>query len=232
LEVKLTIRLFAIDSPEIHYPEGRDVSLLDPLLETVPKLAAFKNLPEELREYLLPKLEKAGTHQKTWGLKAKEAFDGMVHETLAVEGKRNRRPLFYAFPPEPFDRNGRALAYVGPYIPRAERGESPLPESFNLRMVAEGWAAPYLHMKNLPKKEDLALGMKAFANAYYDKLGIWSGDRTPLLAYEFRAIVRMAQGGEGFTHPVYDSRLLGDSNIQLSPPEEYIFLPVDCRIFG
>lgn len=74
--------------------------------------------------------------------------------------------------------------------------------------------------------------MMAFANAYYKKLGIWCEDRTPLLAYEFRALVRMAQGGEGFTHPVYDSRLLGDPDIKPSPPEEYIFLPVDCRIFG
>lgn len=152
LEVKLSIRLFAIDSPEIHYPEGRDVSLMDPLFETIPKLAAWKNLPEELREYLLPKLEKAGTHQRMWGLKAKEAFDGMVNEALSVEGKKKRRPLFYALPPAPFDRNGRVLAYVGPYVPKEERGDSPLPESFNLRMVAEGWAAPYLHMENLPKK--------------------------------------------------------------------------------
>ena len=232
LEVKQAIRLFGIDSPEIHYPEGKDVSLLDPLFETLPKLAAWKNLPEELREYLQSKLEMAGTHQRMWGLKAKEAFEGMVDEALSVKGKKRKRQLFYALPPAPFDRNGRVLAYVSPFVPKEERGDSPLPQSFNLRMLAEGWAAPYLHMENLPKKEDLDQGMMAFANAYYKKMGIWSGDRTPLLAYEFRALVRMAHGGEGFTHPVYDSRLLGNANISPLQPEEYIFLPVDCRVFG
>jgi endonuclease YncB( thermonuclease family) len=230
-EVKLNIRLFAIDSPEIHYPEGRDVSLLDPVLEGLPKLAAWKSLPEELREYLLPKLEKAGTHQRMWGVKAKEAFEGMVNEALTVEGKKRRRPLFYALPPKPFDRNGRIMAYVAPYVPREERTDSHLPESFNLRMVAEGWAAPYMHMENLPKEEDLAPAKMAFANAYYKKLGIWSEDRTPLLAYEFRALVRMANGGEGFTHPVYDARLLDNRDIKPLQPDEYIFLPVDCRVF-
>lgn len=231
LEVKLNIRLFAIDSPEIHYPEGRDVSLLDPVLEGLPKLAAWKGLPEELREYLLPKLEKAGTHQRMWGVKAMEAFEGMVNEALTVEGKKRRRPLFYAFPPKPFDRNGRILAYIGPYVPKEERTGAPPPESFNLRMVAEGWAAPYLHMENLPKEEDLAPAKMAFANAYYKKLGIWSEDRTPLLAYEFRALVRMANGGEGFTHPVYDARLLDNPDVKPLQPDEYIFLPVDCRVF-
>lgn len=231
LVMRLDIRLINIDSPEVHYPEGRDVALQDKVLEGLPKLAAWKNLPEELRGYLLPRLEKAGTHQKGWGLEAKAAFEAMVREAVTVEGKRTKKPLFFALPPAPFDRNGRILAYVGPYVPSDERGDAPPPPSFNLRLIQEGLAAPYMHIKNIPKKEDVDLAMKAFANAYYKKLGIWSEDRTPLLAYEFRAMVRMANGGEGFTHPVYDSRLLDNPDVRPLAPEDYIFLPVDCRVF-
>lgn len=231
LEVKLGVRLTAIDSPEMHYPEGHDVALQDPVLVTLPKLAAFKNLPEELRAYLLPKLEGAGTQQKAWAHQVKEAFERMVAEALAVGGAHRRRPLFCALPPKPFDRNGRILAYVGPYVPKEERQDSPLPDSFNLRLVAEGWAAPYLHRDNLPKKEDLDHAMQVFATAYFDKMGIWAKDRTPLLGYEFRALVRMANGGEGFTHPVMDVRLMDDPNNRLLAPEEYVFVPVDSRVF-
>ena len=39
-------------------------------------------------------------------------------------------------------------------------------------MLAGGWAAPYLHVDNLPKKKDLDLAVAAVQDAIKNKLGL------------------------------------------------------------
>jgi endonuclease YncB( thermonuclease family) len=152
-EVKMGVRLLGIDAPELHFPLGSTPEAQDPVFAKLPKLKAYKNLPQALRDYLAPRLEGAGTRQKKWGLAAKAAFEAIVKDGLAIPGKAAKRQLFMACGAEVLDRYGRILAYVGPYIPKSERGEKPAPSTFNLQMLQGGWAAPCIHKDNLTKAQ-------------------------------------------------------------------------------
>jgi endonuclease YncB( thermonuclease family) len=227
-EIKMGVRMLGIDAPELHFPEGRDVAQQDAVLAGLLKLAAWKALPKELQCYLAPKLDKAGSLEKAWGLKAKAAFEAMVADGLAIKGSKAKRTMFFALPPVPFDCYGRILAYVGPNVPKSERGDSPPPDTFNLKMLQGGWAALCLHKENLPKKSDLDLVVAAATNARSKKLGAWADEAKLLLGYEFRSVVRLATGQKGFTYPVLDVRHLDAKPLA---PEAYIEIPPEYRVF-
>jgi endonuclease YncB( thermonuclease family) len=227
-EVKMGVRMLGIDAPELHFPEGRDVAQQDDVLAGLPKLAAWQALPKELQDFLAPKLDKAGTLEKKWGLQAKAAFEAMVADGLAIPGSKAKRTMFFALPPAPFDCYGRILAYVGPNIPKSERGGAPPPDTFNLKMLQGGWAALCLHRENLPKKSDLNLVVGAATDARAKKLGAWTDEATLLLGYEFRSLVRLAEGQRGFTYPVLDVRHLDDKSLLA---EEYLHIPPEFRVF-
>jgi hypothetical protein len=67
---------------------------------------------------------------------------------------------------------------------RAERS------TFNLDLVANGWAAPFVIFPLIPGELDLRLLVKAAATARTDKKGIWANPDT-LLAYEYRAMEKL-----------------------------------------
>lgn len=267
-EVKMGIRMLGIDTPELHFPLGSDPVSQDPVLEGLPKTAAWQKLPKALQDYLTPRLIKAGTRQKAWGLKAKAAFQAMVTEGLAMprgvlqlssrglpqgasgtgshgeipgEGpsggrprndkKEKRRQLFMACGPEVFDRYGRILAYVGPLVPKAERGNSAPPDTFNLRLLAEGWAAPCVHRANLPKPKDRDLMIAAVQNARKRKLGFWADAGLVLHGYEFRSLCRLAAGEPGFTYSITDARTLKNAKPTTYAPTDYIAIPEEYRVF-
>ncbi len=231
-EVKMGLRMLGIDAPELHFPLGSDPVSQDPVLEALPKTAAWAKLPKDLQHYLLPRLEKAGTRQKAWGMKAKAAFEAMVAEGLAVKGTTRRRNLFLACGPEVFDRYGRILAYVGPCVPKAERGDAPPPDTFNLNMLQGGWAAPCIHKENVPKPKDMALAIAAVQNARKKKLGFWAEAGLVLHGYEFRSLCRLAAGEAGFTYSITDARTLKAAKPTVLSPVEYIQVPEEYRVFG
>ena len=233
LDVKLGVRMLGIDSPELHFPEGKDVAKTDPLLAGLPKNAAFKKLPKELRAYLAPRLKGAGSRQKEWGLKAKEALKVTAGKAVAAPQAKPGPPPkpFMACGPQVFDRYGRILAYMGPWASKEERAKKGPPETYNLQMLRGGWAAPCIHRENLPKKKDLDLAVKAVKAALAKKLGAWA-DPNLLIAYEFRALVRMALNEGGFCYQVQDLRTLGKANARVLPPAAYFEVPVEYRLFG
>ena len=228
-EVKMGVRLLGIDAPELHFPLGSSPESQDPVFAKLPKVKVYKNLPQALRDYLAPRLEGAGTRQKKWGLQAKAAFEAFVKDGLAIPGKTAKRELFMACGAEVLDRYGRILAYIGPCVPKAERGGAPPPSTFNLLMLQGGWAAPCIHKDNLPKKADQKLVVSAVQSARTKKLGFWAEADLILHGYEFRSLVRLASGEKGFTYLVHDLRTFGKK--PPLPPEEYIFIPDEYRVF-
>jgi endonuclease YncB( thermonuclease family) len=177
-----------------------------------------------------PELENAGSLQKAWGLKAKAALEAIKADSLAIQGRRSQRQVFCGLPPAPLDRYGRWLAYMGPYVPKAERGDSPPQDTFNLRKLAGGWAAPYLFKENIPKKKDLTLATAAVQAARKEKKGRCVDEDELLLGYEFRSLVRLARGEGGFSYPLEDLRTLGKK--PALKPENYWQIPVEDRVFG
>ncbi len=249
-EVKMGVRMLGIDTPELHFPGTGSPDRQDPVLVKLPSTAAFQKLPKALREYLEPRLEEAGSRQKKWALLAKEALVRIVEEGLrivenpspalpltegegsTVKKKGKRRKLFLACGEEVIDCYGRILAYAGPYMTKEERAKLGQPETFNLKMLKEGFAVSNIHGTNLPKEEDIRLVIAAVKDAKKKKLGFWEERDKMLHGYEFRSLVRMAQGEKGFRYKVgsLDDHLKGEK-IRLLPPEEYIHIEEEKRVF-
>lgn len=64
---------------------------------------------------------------------------------------------------------------------------------------------------------------------------VLEGARHDSSRYEFRALVRLAEGKAGFTYPGRDLReILRPGAKTLAPlkPVEYIQVPEECRVFG
>ena len=72
------VRMLGIDTPELHFPGNSNPEKQDPILAELHKSALFKKLPEELKNYLLPRLEGAGSRQKKWAKLAKVALEEIV----------------------------------------------------------------------------------------------------------------------------------------------------------
>lgn len=230
-EVKMGVRMVGIDTPELHFPGNSSPEKSDPLLAKLPSTAQFKKLPKELREYLEPRLEKGGEIQKKWALKAKEALERIVSEGLKRE-KGGRRKVFLACGKEVIDCYGRILAFAGPFMTKEEREEFGQPDTFNLRMLKEGFAVSNIHFPNIPKEEDIKLAVDAVRNAKKKGLGFWKEKQKILLGYEFRALVRLAKGEKGFRYKVGDLReILAGKKVEYQKAEEYIFIPEEYRVF-
>jgi len=230
-EVKMGIRMLGIDAPELHFPGTQSPASQDGLLAGLPKTAAWKDLPKGLRDHLKDRLEEGGTREAEWGLKAKEAFEAMVKEALHQKGAKGPRQLFMLCGPQVFDCYGRILAYVGPYVPRSERAGAPSPDTFNLRMLALGMAAPCIHADNLPKPADLARVAAAVQAARKRKLGFWKEADRILHGYEFRAIVRLGTGQGSFRYLVSDLRDHSTAIKDSHPAADYYLIPDEYRLF-
>lgn len=199
--VEMGVRMLGIDTPELHFPGNSSPAIQDAPLEALPKTAAWKALPKGLRDHLAPRLEKAGTRQALWGKRAREAFQAMMDESQSGRGKS--RALFLACGEEVFDRYGRILAFVAPNVPRQERKGARPPDTFNLRLLAGGWAAPNFHTANLAGPADIKRAVKAVQDARKNGLGFWADAETILHGYEFRALVRLSRSEGGFSYKVH-----------------------------
>jgi len=191
--IRMPIRMLSIDTPET-YTDG-------PRLDTafaalVPWIESGRApIDPVLAEALLPKLRASEpvTRHKAMGERARKAFERLLDERL-TRPDGSRRTLFLRTADQPFDKNGRLLAYVAPNYSKAELEKLSRREraTFNLLLVAEGWAAPFVLYPSIPGELDLPLLHGAARRAIAEKLGIWS-DPTLLLPYELRALERLVQ---------------------------------------
>jgi endonuclease YncB( thermonuclease family) len=191
--IRMPIRMLSIDTPET-YPDG---PRLDAAFAALVPWIESGRAPIEpaLAEALLPKLRASQpvTRHKAMGERAKKAFERLLEERL-TRPDGSRRTLFLRTADQPFDKNGRLLAYVAPNYSKAELEKLSRREraTFNLLLVEEGWAVPFVLYPSIPGERDLPLLHAAARRAIAARLGIWS-DPTLLLPYELRALERLLQ---------------------------------------
>ncbi len=193
--VSMSIRMLSIDTPETHYPDHRGPSAQDEHLTQLADWIQEKKAPitDGLAEYLYPKLAtgKAGTLQEQQGHHAADTFKELLKEKLTMSDG-TKRNVFLRTADQQFDGYGRLLAYAAPYYSREELSLMSRKEraTFNLLMVASGWAASFPIYPSIPRHSDLTLLHEVAKDAYDHKKGAWA-DSMMLTGYEYRMCVKL-----------------------------------------
>ena len=193
--ISVPIRMLSIDTPEVHYPGNQKPSKHDSKLKQLADWIDQEKAPIRggLAEYIYPKLAsgKAGTLQENQGKEATIEFKKLLDQELTRPSGSKRKIFLYAAE-EHFDSYGRLLAYMSPYYSSKELSTMPgeKRDTFNLKMVKSGWAAPFLIYPSLPKHLDLLRFQSVGKDAYENKKGAWQ-DPLTLTGYEFRMCVKL-----------------------------------------
>ncbi|MCI0686529.1 MAG: thermonuclease family protein, partial [Sporichthyaceae bacterium] len=183
----------------------------------------------------------AGRLQRAQGLAASE-FAKQNIQTRLTRPNGSLRNLFVRTADSPFDNNNRLLAYIAPDYSEAERRAMTRSQraTFNLDLVDNGWAAPFVIYPAIPGELDLPLLVDAAARARTTPLGIWA-DPAALLAYEYRAMEklfritkRIVDGvalSTGEAH-AWRERYCADMRTRtLHGPEDYFAIPPEYRLW-
>ncbi len=240
--IRVPIRMLSIDTPETYRnPTNQDrkfAKLVDWLQQGIAPI------DPELSAYLTPRLATgdAGTRQEDQGNAAKAFIDDLANRRLNDRPGTGPRSLFVRVGEKPFDNYGRLLAYVAPSYSREERDTMTRREraTFNLDMVAAGWAAPFVLYPNIPNEFDLPILHTAAREAVEGDKGAWA-DPQILTGYEFRMLDRLfkvtediAEGRDVSRRRRYDwvTRYCADmTSGTLYPPQHYFKVAPENRLF-
>lgn len=193
--LRMPVRMLSVDTPEVTARTEERAAVIDVEFEQLADWIREGKAPigAPLGKFLLPKLEtgRAGTLQLEQG-RAASAFAKQNIDARLTRPDGSRRNIFIRVADSPFDNNHRLLAYVSPNfsptelsrLSRAERA------TFNLDLVANGWAAPFVIYPSVPGALDLPLLVGAAVDARAAGDGIWGSPET-LLAYEYRAMEKL-----------------------------------------
>lgn len=242
--IELPVRMLSIDTAETaHHNDPGPFAKNDELLELAGWIAdGTAQIDPGLAAHLLPRLTtgQPGTLHGNHGTQASETFQKLLEQRLS-RPDGTRRKLFLRSADQPFDTNGRLLAYVAPNYSKAERERMTRQEraTFNLSMVELGWAASFPIYPSLPGHEDLVLLHDAAEHAYTQRLGVWQDRELLLTGYEYRMCVRLhAETRErraGTLNPnrsPWIERHCADmTTLELFPPEEYHKVAPYNRLF-
>ena len=234
--IDIPVRLLGMDAPEIHFSGANENNPGKYDLDLANLLGGQgANLDAGLKAYIAPKLlGQPSTLHIQQGRSAFDHFEKIVAERLerisdSTGNVLTPRRLFTKASKEVFDHYGRLLAYIAPSYTAVERQSIPAKDrpTFNLQMMQDGHAASLLIYPNVPKPDDLSLVRSAIVRARQFKRGAWKNTRTPLHAYEYRWLVRVARGeAEGPT------RFCGDiRTAKLYLPHDYYRVPDEDRLF-
>jgi endonuclease YncB( thermonuclease family) len=201
LVVEQPVRMVSCDTPEkAQYAGAPPVAQpkLDRCKERLEN-GFYDALPVELRNYLIGKLTAdAAERHIAAAVVASGHFDAIVATRLSRPDGRQRRVAVLPSG-EIIDSYGRMLAYLAPWFdgtaadPLPPAG-SPERRTFNLDMVADGWAAFFPVYPSLPRLPDMQLAVAAAEQAWNDRLGAWDefGENL-LLGYEYRMCIKLAK---------------------------------------
>jgi endonuclease YncB( thermonuclease family) len=193
--LRMPVRMLSVDTPEVTARSELRASAID---QEFKQLAAWIRegkapIDAPLAEFLLPKLEtgNAGSLHFQQG-KGASAFSKENVAARLLKPNGTNRNIFIRTADDPFDNNSRLLAYIAPDYTAKERREIPREKrpTFNLDLVTNGWAAPFVIYPSIPGSYDLALLIQAAVDARAANLGIWANPQT-LLAYEYRAMEKL-----------------------------------------
>ncbi|BAC68211.1 hypothetical protein AQJ43_35510 [Streptomyces avermitilis] len=204
--IAMAIRMVSIDTPESHYG-GAPATAQAALERAKTRLldGTYDALPQDLRDYLVSRItpDAAQRHQSA-GQAAAEAHTAMVASRLAHPDGSQRKMAVIATG-ELVEGNGRLLAYTAPWFTGS--ASDPLPprddprrRTFNLDMVALGWAATFVIYPSIPPTKDLNLLLEEAEAAWTQQLGAWAQfGQDLLLGYEYRACIKL--GTKELTDP-------------------------------
>lgn len=192
--VTTSIRMLSIDTPEKKY-NNQKPSKYDARLQQLANWIQAGKAPisASLAASLQPKLAtgQAGSLQEAQGDQASAWLAQLMAEKL-TKPNGTKRSLFIWIAEAPFDQYGRLLAYIAPSYTSQELQGMTLEQraTFNLLMVASGWAASFPIYPSLPRYRDLEL-LRSKAQAAFDEtLGQWANPLS-LSGYEYRMCVRL-----------------------------------------
>jgi len=205
LVVEQPIRLVSCDTPEKAQYAGRPETAQPKLDLCRQRLEGdfYDELPAELRTYLIGKLTgDAAERHILAAVDASAHFDAILDRRLTRPDGRQRRTAVLPTG-EIIDTYGRMLAYVAPWFDNTDADPLPLPTSperrtFNLDMIADGWAAFFPIYPSLPRLSDMRIAVAAAEEAWDDRKGMWAayGDSL-LLGYEYRMCIKLAAASAG-----------------------------------
>jgi endonuclease YncB( thermonuclease family) len=205
LVVEQPIRMVSCDTPEKAQYAGSPVVAQPKLDRCRERLenGFYDALPAELRNYLIGKLAAdAAARHIAAAVDASAHFDAIVATRLSRPDGRQRRVAVLPSG-EIIDSYGRMLAYLAPWFdgPPADPlppASSPERRTFNLDMIADGWAAFFPIYPSLPRLPDMRLAVTAAEGARDGRLGAWEEYREDLLlGYEYRMCIKLAMAATG-----------------------------------
>ncbi|MEV0149964.1 MULTISPECIES: thermonuclease family protein [unclassified Nonomuraea] len=196
--IEMSIRMVSIDTPESEYG-GSPPTAQATLERAKARLqdSAYDALPQDLRDYLIARITPdAAQRHLTAGKLAAEAHKTMVTTRLARPDGSQRKMAVIATG-ELVEKNGRLLAYTAPWFSRTP--SDPLPprdhpdrRTFNLDMVALGWAATFIIYPSIPRTADLNLLLEEAEQAWQQQRGAWAQFGPDLLlGYEYRTCIKL-----------------------------------------
>ena len=190
--IRVPIRMLSIDTPETYKNPTNQDEKFGRLVDWLER--GIAPIDPGLADHVKPRLATgdAGTRQEDQGHAAKAFIDALAEERLNDRPNAGPRSLFVRVGDKPFDSYGRLLAYVAPSYSRDERDNMTRRErsTFNLDMVAAGWAAPFVLYPNIPNELDLPILHQAAGEAVEQGKGAWA-DPNVLTGYEFRMLDRL-----------------------------------------
>lgn len=200
LMVEQPIRLVSCDTPEKAHYAGAPATAQRKLNRCRQRLqdGFYNALPAALRNYLIGKLGPTAAQKHiSAGVDASAFFDALVSRRLTRSDGRIRKTAILPSG-EIIDGYGRMLAYVAPWYEGPP--DDPLPpanslerRTFNVDMIAAGWAAFFPIYPSLPKLADMRVAVTVAEEAWDRKLGAWETyGADVLLGYEFRLCIKLA----------------------------------------
>lgn len=162
----------------------------------------YNALPDEMRDYLMGRLSADAARRQIEAANAASAyFDAILAERLTrPDGTQRRMAVMPSG--EIIDSYGRMLAYLAPWFDATP--SDPLPprdslerRTFNLQMVADGWAAFFPIYPSLPRLADMTLAVDSAERAWDERIGMWNAfGETVLLGYEYRICIKLARAAD------------------------------------
>lgn len=241
--IRMPVRLLSVDTPEVTARTEERARQVDQEFLQLAEWIRQGRAPisRSFAEFLLPKLEtgRAGSLHFQQGLAASAFAKANTHARL-TRPDGSQRNLFVRIAEPPFDNHGRLLAYVAPNYSAAERAVMTRKDraTFNLDLVASGWAAPFVIYPAVPGELDLPLLLEAadVAMSGPTPLGIWANPET-LLAYEYRAVeklfrvTRKVVSGQALLGSWRERYCVDMRSRFLHGPEDYTDIPAPYRLW-
>lgn len=240
--IRQPVRMVSCDTPEKAHYAGRAETAQVTLDACRERLTGgfYDALPRGLRTYLAGRLTRdAAARHIAAAEEASKAFVALQDDRLTLPDGR-RRKVGVIPTGEIIDRYGRMLAYLTPWFSGGRSDplppkDSPQRRTFNLDMVAAGWAATFLIYPSLPRNDDLNLLVAEGREAFARKRGMWKvGGPKLLLAYEYRMCVKLGRAKtaaagiqEAFQRTCVDlrsNRLVGPFDYHKVPPADRLWV--------